>query len=217
MNRAVHLAGGRLAATIDKLGPTYSVEMWLWNGLPNDARDLTGHLFTRAGDKLSIGGRAAPGRLLFSQLAGRSEIAVKTWYHVILVRDGRKVGVYLNGEREISGEVDPTSGDELFVGGQADSSNSLEGKIDEVVVYRRALKQDEIARRFKSVGFKRPGSIQTAEEPPMAFGHPGEMKTRTFGIGAIISARLKQVNRSAFWRARPRDQPGSAGVERALE
>ena len=47
----------------------------------------------------------------------------------------------LNGEREISGEVDPTSGDELFVGGQADSSNSFEGKIDEVVAYRRALKQ----------------------------------------------------------------------------
>ena len=93
VNRAVHLAGGRLAATIDKLGPTYSVEMWLWNGLPNDARDLTGHLFTRAGDKLSIGGRAAPGRLLFSAACRPLKIAVKTWYHVILVRDGRKVGV----------------------------------------------------------------------------------------------------------------------------
>jgi hypothetical protein len=34
---------------------------------------------------------------------------------------------------------------------------------------------------------------------------PWEMKTRTFGIGAIIRVRLKQVNRSAFWGARPRD------------
>jgi hypothetical protein len=164
VNRAVHLAGGRLAAIIDKLGPTYSVEMWFWNGLPNDARDLTGHLFTRAGDKLSIGGRAAPGRLLFAHLSGRTEIAMKTWHHVILVRDGRKIGVYLNGEPEISGHADPTSGDELFVGGQADSSNSFEGKIDEVAVYRRALKQDEIARRFKGLDFRRLNSIQTAEE-----------------------------------------------------
>ncbi len=152
INRAVHLAGGRFAARIDKLGPTYSVEMWFWNGLPNDARNITGYLFTRAGDKLAIGGNGpAAGRLLFSQLAGRTQVAPKTWNHVVLVRDGRKVGVYLNGEPEISGEVAPSAADELFVGGEEEQS-SLEGKIDEVAVYRRALKVDEIARRYKGSG-----------------------------------------------------------------
>jgi hypothetical protein len=40
----------------------------------------------------------------------------------------------------------------------------LRGKIDEVAVYRRALKKDEIARRFKDFDFRKPGSIQTAED-----------------------------------------------------
>jgi hypothetical protein len=152
-NRAVHLAGGRVAATIGKLGPTYSIEFWFWNGLPNDARSITAHLFTRGGDRLAIGGNGpAQGRLLFAELAGRTHVAPKTWNHVVLVRDGRKAGVYLNGQAEIRGEVVPSAADELFVGGQEEQSGSLEGKIDEVAIYRRALKVNEIARRYKGSG-----------------------------------------------------------------
>ena len=150
INRAVHLAGGRFAATLEKLGGTYSVELWFWNGLPNDARSVTGYLLTRAGDKLSIGGSSgSAGRLVFSQLAGRTEVEPKTWNHVVLVRDSRKVGVYLNGKLEISGEAGPASGGEIFIGSQ---EGSLEGKIDEVAIYARALKGDEIARRYKQSG-----------------------------------------------------------------
>ena len=153
VNRAVHLAGGRFAATVEKLGPAYSVEMWFWNGLPNDARSVTGYLFSRAGDKLAIGGTgAAPGRLQFSKLSGRREVTPQTWNHLVLVRDGRKVEVYLNGQREISGEADGAVGDELFVGGQESSSDSFEGKIDEVAVYRRVLKVNEFARRYQKSG-----------------------------------------------------------------
>jgi hypothetical protein len=152
INRAVHLAGGRFAATLDKFGGTYSFEMWFWNGLPNDARSLTGYLFTRAGDKLAIGGSGDnPGRLVFSGLAGRTDVAPKTWNHVVLVRDGPKVSVHLNGTLEISGDAAPVAGGEIFVGGQQDASGSLEGKIDEVAVYARALKPDEIARGYKAI------------------------------------------------------------------
>jgi hypothetical protein len=150
INRAVHLAGGRLAATLDKLGTTYSVEMWFWNGLPNEARGVTGYLLTRGGDKLAIGGSDGnPGRLVFSKLTGRTDVAPKTWNHVVLVRNGSKIDVYLNGKPEISGEADPSTGGEIFVGGQGDASSSLEGKIDEVAVYTRALKAHEIAQRYK--------------------------------------------------------------------
>ena len=35
INRAVHLAGGRLRASLDGVGETYTVELWFWNGIAN--------------------------------------------------------------------------------------------------------------------------------------------------------------------------------------
>ena len=73
ISRAVHLAGGRLAAGLIVPTESYSIEMWFWNGLPNDARQVTGYLFARSShggtaETLGLGGssgaagRAAPGR-----------------------------------------------------------------------------------------------------------------------------------------------------------
>ena len=46
INRAVHLAGGRLRASLDGVGETYTVELWFWNGLPTASRPITGHLLS---------------------------------------------------------------------------------------------------------------------------------------------------------------------------
>ena len=161
INRAVHLAGGRLAGRIETLNSTYSIEMWFWNGLPNNARATTGYLMSRGKDKLIIGGLGpSAGRLLFSGLSGRTEIGTKTWNHAALVRDGRNVRIYLNGKLEISGEVPPATGSDLFIGGDQQAADSLEGKIDEVAVYRRALTSEEIARRYK-ISFQATSSATT--------------------------------------------------------
>jgi hypothetical protein len=149
INRAVHLAGGRLAASIDKLGSTYSVEIWFWNGLPGDAGAFSRYLFMRGGDTLAVDGT---GRLQFSSLTGPSVVAPMTWNHVVLVRDGRRAMVYLNGRPEISGDAETATGSELTIGGQKDLTDSFEGKIDEVAVYNRALKAAEIAHRHKLAG-----------------------------------------------------------------
>ena len=42
VNHAVHFAGGRLTAELEGLPETFSIELWFWNGLPNDARAITG-------------------------------------------------------------------------------------------------------------------------------------------------------------------------------
>jgi hypothetical protein len=165
VNRALHFAGGRVAAAagLKDLGPAYTVDFWFWNGLPGEARPVAGYLFSRgadndpdaAGDHLGVGGTyaAAPiqDRLFFFNgnksnqvLTGMSTIPLKTWNHVVLVRDGRKVAVYLNGnpEPEISGEVDvtvPATGARVFLGGRTDNQFNLEGKLDEVAVFKRPL------------------------------------------------------------------------------
>ncbi len=166
INRAVHFAGGRLKAAIDGLGENYSTQLWFWNGLPTEARPITGHLLSfgylqatgpgRA--DLYIGGTSAgAGRICFSSgngatrlLIGKSSIAPKTWHHLALVRKGRQVVVYLDGnpEPEISGEAEGDASarvQSIQVGGRSDGLAEFEGKIDEVAVFDRALSAQEIA------------------------------------------------------------------------
>ena len=48
VNRAWHIAGGRMRAESLKLGKSYSASLWFWNGLPHDAKPVTGlSLFSR--------------------------------------------------------------------------------------------------------------------------------------------------------------------------
>lgn len=167
VNRAPHLAGGRIKANLDKLPDTYTVELWFCNYLPTDARSVTGYLFSRGpdgdrdatGDHLGLGGtHVAQGMLLFyngdalkDTLDGGTRIEPKTWHHVAMVRDGERVTVYLDGSatQEIRGTARTAGADrtgQVFIGGRNDRFSNFEGRLDEVAVYARALSADEIAR-----------------------------------------------------------------------
>ena len=171
INRASHFAGGRMRTLIPEMGKTYSVSMWFWNGMPNDARPVAGYLFSRGrdhafgapGDHLGIGGTEGhTGKLIFhnadksNQVLGGSTVIERwTWNHVVLVRDGDKVSVYLNGnpKPEIDGKakspVPPTVG-QFFVGGRCDSYSNFEGRLDETAIYDRALTAEEVAKLYRA-------------------------------------------------------------------
>jgi len=157
-NPAPHFAGGRMTASIDGFPNSYSVEMWFWNGLPNDARGVTGYLFSRgAADALGIGGiDSGAGKLIFAgALEGKTEIQPKTWNHVVMVRDRQRVRVFLNASDspEIAGEVPGGPANHpgrVFVGGRHDSAANFEGKIDEVAIYDRTLTPADIAEHFRA-------------------------------------------------------------------
>jgi hypothetical protein len=72
---------------------------------------------------------------------------MRTWTHVVLVRQGRNIRIYLNGELEINGES-PTQYspdfETLHIGGRNDKEFRFEGSIDEAAVYDRALTSDQI-------------------------------------------------------------------------
>ena len=173
VNRAAHFAGGRMKTQLAELGSQYSVELWFWNGMPVDARAVTGYLLSRGvdgaegapGDHLGIGGgtldeASAAGKLFFYNggdlkqvLVGTTEIGLRTWNHVVLVRDGDEVAVYLNGrtDPELAGQIAPGCPPEvtqLFLGGRNDNLFNFEGRIDEVALYNRPLTAQEAAEHF---------------------------------------------------------------------
>lgn len=176
INRSVHLAGGRVKASLPALGETYSVECWVWNGLPPTAREVTGYLMARAdaagsgGDTMGLlgaGGSGSAGRLFVgpahgaagSILTGSHALGFRTWHHVVFVRSGSRVTVYLDGraEPEIQGDLagplrsGPTT---LWLGGGAGREYSWEGRLDEVAVYGRALTAEEVVTHFRASGIQ---------------------------------------------------------------
>ena len=167
INRAPHLVGGRLRAQLDGLGDHYSVSMWFWNGMPNDGREVSGWLFSRSrdqglgafGDHLGIGGKSGnTGRLIFfhggdpsAVTAGRTETPRWQWQHLVLVRDGENVRVYLNGQLDLEAKTATGSLASLrqcFFGGRSDNDSNWEGRLDEIAVVDRALTAEEAGKLF---------------------------------------------------------------------
>jgi len=180
INRAAHFAGGRLRARVPALGRRFTLELWLWNGLPPEARAVAGYFFSRGadgdtaarGEHFGIAGTHrtdATGRLILFNgnergelLVGRRPLKLRTWHHVVLVRDGRSATAYLDGEVEFSGEIDSTAAAEesaLFLGGRCDNFANFEGRLDEVAIYDRTLRPEEIAAHFTN------GSQASATNP----------------------------------------------------
>jgi hypothetical protein len=163
VNRAPHFGGGRQRARLDDLAERYTVSLWVWNGMPNEGRDVAGWLFSRGpdqglaahGEHLGVGGKSGDaGRLVFFQgedsarrVAGRTVIPRWEWHHVALVRDGARVRAYLDGQLELeaAAAVTPPPGADLcHVGGRSDNVANWEGRLDEVAVFTRALEDGAI-------------------------------------------------------------------------
>ncbi len=88
-----------------------------------------------------------------SVLRGKTKIRLKAWHHVVAVRFGRSVKVYLNGNTtpEIAGALAmgfPKRLSRVCIGGRSDGYAGFEGKIDEVSLYGRVLTAEEVARHY---------------------------------------------------------------------
>ena len=151
-----------MRARLEDLGDNYTVVMSVWNGMPDEVRETTGWMFSRdydhalsqSGDHLGIGGSGTePGRIIFQSgegepLVGKTRIARWSWTNVMMVREGKSVRIYLDGnpEPEIDATVRSISiADTIFVGGRSDKESGFEGRIDEVAVFDRALKPDDLS------------------------------------------------------------------------
>lgn len=188
INRSVHLAGGNLRANFPGLsGAADSVVFWFWNGLPDDARPVTAYLFSReagpgvGGPNIGLGGTDHPetrGRLFFHPggetdaiARGATVLERRRWYQLALVRAGAEFTLYLDGKPELSGRTArsvPHGPVQLLFGGKSGTSASLEGKIDEVAVYDRALAAAEVLAQYQLSGLAPASAGPRTSSPPLS-------------------------------------------------
>lgn len=171
INRSVHFAGGRMASQVS-LGLDYSISLWVWNGLPSHAREVTGYFYSRenietamSAENLCLGGTneartGGSARLILQgghsnskTWKGKNPLGLRTWHHVTLVRTGERVRVYLDGQT--LPEIDETLPIEtrakrwnLGFGGRPQDPLGFEGRLDEIAVFPRALSIGEIRAHF---------------------------------------------------------------------
>lgn len=139
-------------------GADYSLSLWLWNGLGTNIRPETGEMFAfgaagntaTSGDRLFLKAAAdvhdATATLVFAngknqQVAGASRIEPRRWYHVAVVRAGRQVTLYLDGEPEGNGAIDASdpAASRLYLGSRPDAAGEWEGRLADVALFDRAL------------------------------------------------------------------------------
>lgn len=171
IDRASHLAGGSLTADLPAAPEVYSVDLWFWNGLEPAGRPVAGVLFERGHDgtpedSVAITGTAegvTPNRLVYNHgdpassrpTLGKTDVAPKAWHHLAFVRQGRRVLVYLDGVLDLETEADTDPGPSralasFTLGDRRQAASSLEGLLDEVAVYDRALSADEVAEHVRA-------------------------------------------------------------------
>jgi len=143
MHRAIQFVGGKM--TCEKLTPT-SISMWVWNGFPMDVRDQTGTICQSEELTLRIGGKAQPGRLVLShgdaKQVGDTALSLRQWHHVALVREGEIWTVYLDGKFQARSKCGAKQASRWELG-------ELEGRLDEVAFFDRALTAEEVASLAK--------------------------------------------------------------------
>ena len=159
--QAAHFCGGRLRADFPDIGDQYTLSMHVWNGMPANARKVSGWLFSRdyangttaRGDHFGING---DGRLRFRH--GHTLVLGKhlpyrrwQWMQVTFIRKDTQILGYIGRDNVLFAESPrpdfPKGFGQLFIGGRSDNTDNWEGRIDEIVLYDRALGQEELFKK----------------------------------------------------------------------
>lgn len=211
-----------LEGTATNLAADYTVSFWFKNELDNNSRPITAYLFTRGelgnkeipGDHLGIGGThdsKRTGRLFVfngnktkKSLAGSTVIAPGTWNHVVMVRQGNWVRVYLNGVQkpEIEGQLEATFDKEsrFSLGGRSEGFAPLTGSLAHFSVFSKSL-SDTDAVSLHSLSGRPKGVAQLG----VAMGvreakKPAHCKVHINGTSAKLGEEIPRGSLAACWQ-----------------
>lgn len=162
INRAIHIAGGEVKAEINGLGDHYSIALWVWLGEASGASERSGTIVAGSGGE-SLGSQQFKDhrvQLVLDGSVSKTEMRGDDWHFAVLVRDGNEVRVHVDGgeKPEITKALPVQSKGKSLIFGQG-----LQGKLDEIAVFKRALTPAEIAAFWKVSGIAGQRARDTAE------------------------------------------------------
>lgn len=200
----------------------YSVELWIYNSRdlsqPN-APAISGYFFSRPGtpsaanaspgDHLGIGGvESSPRDKLFfydgqSLVAGRTALTTNAWHHVVLVRAGDAVRVYLDGD-VANPELQATApksfnANQVVLGTRADGYAPLQGRLDEAAFFDAALSPEQVQAHFAAAKGMTPARDVILKDNPLAYWRLDE----TDGAVAMSSAPAHKRLVKLAWQNLP--------------
>ena len=212
INRALHLAGGDVQAGVKGLGDHYSIALWFWLGEASGASERSGTLVTGPGGETLVSrqGRDHRVRLTLGGAQSKADLRADDWHFAVLVRDGGQVRIYLDGSAspEIAAAFPAKSiSDHLRFG------ENMQGKLDELAVFPRALKPAEIAALWNVSGITEQRAKETAERERAEKEAAERMQPPRFSAGynAAIDA-LKPIAHAPL-DAPPKEMTSEPGVQ----
>jgi putative membrane-bound dehydrogenase-like protein len=165
INRAVHIVRGHIRAQVAEIQGDCSVALWFWLGEASGASDRKGDLLTLPGGGiLSYANNERHETTLGLRTGNQtatsaSRFPANQWHFVVAVREGDTLRVYLDGAAEpVLTSVAAREPVFSFCFGLG-----LEGKLDEIAVYPRALPAAEIANLWEVSGVAKYNAEETAE------------------------------------------------------
>lgn len=216
INRALHLAGGDLQAEVEGLGERSSIALWFWLGEASGASERSGSLV------VGIGGESLTTRqfkdhrveVLLNDSAAKQELRADDWHFAVLVRDGAEMRVHLDGNEKpaiVSASPAKSNGKRLRFG------QGLQGKLDEIAVFPRALSAGEIAALWKVSGIGEQRAREAAERERAAQEAAARAKAPAFPADyATAIAALKPIVHETL-QAPPKGLSAEAAVQFAPE
>lgn len=152
INRSVHLAGGHIELSEVKAGPDFTMAMWFWLGHASGASERSGAL---VGDVIVRQNAAHRVTLACGDEVSAEIGAADDWHFAVLVQDQGNLRVHIDGGAQPVLVLPAESTAETLVLGRG-----LEGKLDEITVWDRALEPALITRLWDRAQAKAPQGTQ---------------------------------------------------------
>jgi hypothetical protein len=142
-----HVEVPHSAKLVFTIKESYTLSAWVnvlvlpghWSGVVDKSRDISPWygIWIDGTNKWIAGG---------TNLTGSAVTATK-WQHLALVQDGtaNTRTLYLNGKADVKGTaIDANGAGDLWMGGAKSVSEFVNARIDEVLLYKRALTPDDV-------------------------------------------------------------------------
>ena len=206
-----------------------SISFWLYlNETPNENGDNFDVLLDNGYDHIVFVERAATtGRLVWRiddsddvphRFRSVSEIDKHRWYHVLVTWDGMLQKIYLDGELDASRELpitpDVNIDGKISLGGASAPTRWVNGAVDDLRIYRRALTENEIDCLFNRADVCGEEIIVENGNARLVLGgcQPATVRSLTIageemlgGVTSLASVRLVDGRELSPRRIRPLD------------